>query len=109
MRIEMLFFNFVASLVLMSLRSVDVEVDGQNTRAPKAPTRVDLFVNRIQVKYEETALHEWRFHNGGRQVVIVAGPLTGDGNMFLYDIDRKQIIDECIKRRQGVTCADWAK
>jgi hypothetical protein len=72
-------------------------------------TQSDLFVNGIQVKYDDVALYDWRFHNGGRQVVLEAGPLYGGGNMFLYDIDKRQIIDQCIKRQQGVTCPAWAQ
>jgi hypothetical protein len=68
-----------------------------------------LFVNGVEVKYADAALYGWRFLNGGRQVVFEAGPLHGGGNMFLYDIDRKQIIDQCIKRQQGVICPEWAR
>jgi hypothetical protein len=72
-------------------------------------TQSDLFVNGIQVKCDDVALYDWRFHNGGRQVVLEAGPLHGGGNMFLYDIDKRRIIDQCIKRQQGVTCPAWAR
>ena len=72
-------------------------------------TQSDLFVNGIQIKYDEAALYDWRFHNGGRQVVFEAGPLDGGGNMFLYDIDKRHVIDRCIKRQQGVTCPAWAQ
>jgi hypothetical protein len=72
-------------------------------------TRRDLFVNGVQVKYDEAALYEWRFHNRGRQVVFEAGPLHGGGNMFLYDIDKGRIIDRCLKRQEGVTCPPWAQ
>jgi hypothetical protein len=72
-------------------------------------TRSDLFVNGIQVKYDDVALYDWRFYNGGRQVAFEAGPLHGGGNMFLYDVAKEQIIDQCIKRQQGVTCPAWAQ
>src|SRR6266852_3877661 len=36
-------------------------------------TQSDLFVNGSQVKYDGDALYEWRFHSGGRQVVLEAG------------------------------------
>jgi hypothetical protein len=52
---------------------------------------------------------EWRFHDGGRQVVFFAGPLTGQANAFLYDAEKQQVIDQCIRRDPGAVCADWAK
>jgi hypothetical protein len=72
-------------------------------------TRRDLFVNGIQVKYDDAALYDWRFHNRERRVVFEAGPLHGGGNMFLYDIAKRQVVDRCLKRQSGVTCPAWAQ
>lgn len=68
-----------------------------------------LFVNGIEIKHSDSALYQWKFHDGGRQVVFEAGPLYGGGNMFLYDIAQKQVIDQCFTRRPGTVCPDWAK
>jgi len=70
--------------------------------------RSRLFVNGVEVAHDNPALYEWRFHDGGRQVVFEAGALHGGGNVFLYDVEKKQIIEECLKRQAGTACAAWA-
>ena len=42
-------------------------------------TASKLFVSGIQIMYDGAALYDWRFHNGGRQIVFEAGPLHGGG------------------------------
>ncbi len=72
-------------------------------------THENLFVNGVQIDYPAACLYNWRFYDGGRQVVFEAGPLYGGGNMYLYDVETKKIIDQCIKRDPAVkTCPIWA-
>ena len=80
-----------------------------NGRMIQTWTKSDLFVNGIRVQYEELALYDWRFYNDSRQLIFEAGPLRGGGNMFLYDIRKKHVIDRCTKRRKGVICPSWAQ
>jgi hypothetical protein len=69
----------------------------------------DLFVNGVQIEYDEACLYDWRFYDGGRQLIFEAGPLHGGGNMFLYDVEKKKIIDQYNKRDPGVTTRPiWA-
>ena len=70
-----------------------------------------LFVNGIEIKEarEETALYGWRFRPGYRQVIFEVGPLHGGGNLLLYDIEQKRVVDQCLKRDPAViACGEWA-
>lgn len=71
-------------------------------------TRERLFANGVEIQYEG-ALYNWRFRDGGRQLVFEAGPLHGGGNLFLYDVEKQRIIDTCIQRADGIVCPEWAK
>jgi hypothetical protein len=64
------------------LMESEAKAEGDHGKILQRWTQSDLFVNGIQVRYDETALYGWRFHNGGRQVVFEAGPLHGGGDTF---------------------------
>jgi hypothetical protein len=91
---------------LMDAQATVEDGDGHVIQRWRQP---GLFVNGIQVKDDNATIYEWRFHNRGRQVVFLAGPLTGEANVFLYDVERRQVIDQCLKRQRGTICPEWAK
>jgi hypothetical protein len=70
-------------------------------------THQALFVNRDEIQYEGDGLYAWWFRDN-RSIVLEAGPLHGGGNLYLYDIARKRIIDTCLRRVEGTVCPAWA-
>jgi hypothetical protein len=80
-----------------------------DTRVLQRWTRERLFVDGVEVRYEDAGLYEWWFLEGGRRIVFEAGPLHGGGNMFLYDVQEQRVVERCMQRSVGVICPAWAR